>query len=295
MRSRTKIFLIVFAFGFMVLLTIFAWVISHPKFGGFDENRAYQDVVYQISLGSRVPGTVAHQKEVKWITSQVNSSGWETEVQSINDQGIQIQNIIAKRGNDKPWIILGAHYDSRQFADNDPNPSQQNNPVPGANDGASGVAVLLEIAHDLPHDVPYQIWLVFFDWEDQGRINNQDWILGSRAFVDSLKQLPDSAIIVDMIGDKDLNIYLEKNSDPSISQEIWNVARNLGYQNSFILQEKYSMLDDHTPFLEKGVKAVDIIDFDYPFWHTTQDTPDKTSAKSLGIVGNTLLNWLEKQ
>jgi glutaminyl-peptide cyclotransferase len=103
---------------------------------------------------------------------------------------------------------------------------------------------------------------------------------------------PRAVVIVDMIGDADLNIFLEKNSDPKIRAEIWSTAENLGYADKFINQEKFSMVDDHTPFLEKGIPAVDLIDFDYPYWHTTQDTPDKVSAESLQAVGNTLLKWI---
>jgi glutaminyl-peptide cyclotransferase len=100
---------------------------------------------------------------------------------------------------------------------------------------------------------------------------------------------------VDMIGDADLNIYLEKNSNVPIRTEIWSTAEKLGYSKQFINQEKYSMEDDHTPFLEAGLPAVDLIDFDYPYWHTTQDTPDKVSAESLGVVGKTLWKWIVGQ
>ncbi len=95
-----------------------------------------------------------------------------------------------------------------------------------------------------------------------------------------------------MIGDADLNIYYERNSDPAISADIWSQAGELGYGEQFIPVEKYSMLDDHTPFLEAGIPAVDIIDFDYPYWHTTGDTSDKVSAASLKAVGDTIRAWL---
>jgi Zn-dependent M28 family amino/carboxypeptidase len=293
-RSNRAIIWVALAFFFLGVLTIAAWLNIHsPSASAFDSDRAYQDMVHQVDFGPRVPGTPAHQAEVDWLTSQLSNLGWVTEVQTINNEGVQIVNVIAKRGQGSPWIILGAHYDSRQFADQDPNLGDRLKSVPGANDGASGVAVLLELARVLPKDPSYQIWLVFFDQEDQGKINNQQWILGSRAFVDSLTQNPDAAVIIDMIGDKSLDIYLERNSDPTISAEIWDIAKNMGYQQYFIVQEKYSMLDDHTPFLEKGIKAVDIIDFDYSYWHTTSDTTDKVSLRSLAIVGNTLLKWLQ--
>ena len=190
-----------------------------------------------------------------------------------------------------PQIILGAHYDTRMFADNDPDPAKRLDPVPGANDGASGVAVLLELARVLPKDsVP--VWLVFFDAEDNGRIEGWDWILGSQAFVDEMDFRPQAVVVVDMIGDADQNIYIERNSNPVLVKEIWDVASGLGYEQSFIPEAKYSMFDDHTPFLQAGIPAVDIIDFDYPYWHTTEDTADKVSAESLEVVGSTLQEWV---
>ncbi len=203
--------------------------------------------------------------------------------------------MIAKRGSGTPWIILGTHYDLRLLSDQDPNPTLIQTPVPGANDGASGVAVLLALARSLPQSLGFQTWLVFFDAEDNGDIPGWDWLLGSQVFVKSLTSHPDKVVVIDMIGDADLNIYMERNSNPDINNSIWAEAASLGYSSSFIDQYKWSMEDDHTPFLKAGISAVDIIDFDYPYWHTTQDTPDKVSSKSLQIVGNTLWNWLVNQ
>ena len=128
---------------------------------------------------------------------------------------------------------------------------ERNQPVPGANDGASGVAVLLELARTLPADIKGQVWLVFFDAEDQGNIPGWDWILGSRAFAQSLTASPDAVVVIDMIGDADLNIYQEKNSNPAITKEIWDIAAQAGYPQ-FIATPKFAMIDDHTPFLAKG-------------------------------------------
>jgi Zn-dependent M28 family amino/carboxypeptidase len=176
------------------------------------------------------------------------------------------------------------------LADQDPGPGR-NAPVPGANDGASGVAVLLEMARTLPKDsIP--TWLVFFDAEDDGGIAGRDWIMGSQAFVAALTFHPKAAIIVDMVGDANLNIYIERNSNAALVSEIWGQAARLGFDQQFIPTVKYSMEDDHTPFLKAGIPAVDIIDFDYPYWHTAADTPDKVSPKSLEIVGETLRTWL---
>jgi hypothetical protein len=134
--------------------------------------------------------------------------------------------------------------------------------------------------------------LVFFDAEDNGNISGWDWILGSRAFVDRLEGEPDAAVIVDMIGDAELTIYKEGNSDPDLMDEIWAQAEELGYADRLIPEYKYHILDDHTPFIEAGIPAADLIDFDYPFWHTTEDTPDKVSPESLQVVGDTLYAWL---
>jgi Zn-dependent M28 family amino/carboxypeptidase len=119
--------------------------------------------------------------------------------------------------------------------------------------------------------------------------------MGSRAFVAALKEKPRAAIIVDMVGDSDLNIYIERNSNLNLTSAIWRQAAVLGYGKDFIAQPKYDMIDDHTPFLEDGIPAVDIIDFDYPYWHTAADTADKVSAKSLQAVGETLWAWLVRQ
>jgi glutaminyl-peptide cyclotransferase len=265
-----------------------------PTPRSFNGEQAYSDVQYQVSLGARTPTSQAHDKVITWITDELAAANWKSEVQDIPGEK-PIKNIIAKRGDTGPWIILGAHYDSRLMADQDTDPQLKSQPVPGANDGASGVAVLLEMARTLPEDLPVQIWLVFFDSEDNGDIQGWDWIMGSRAFVDSLQGKPDAAVIVDMIGDANLNIPIEQNSTPALVQEIWQTAKDLGYENNFLDQPGYSMLDDHTPFLQAGISAVDIIDFDYPYWHTTQDTPDKVSAQSLEIIGKTLSQWLKTQ
>jgi Zn-dependent M28 family amino/carboxypeptidase len=225
------------------------------------------------------------------MRTELEAAGWVVEVQQTERMGHSIYNIIASRNAETPQIILGAHYDTRMYADHDPTPGKQAEPVPGANDGASGVAVLLELARSLPADTE-PVWLVFFDAEDNGHIEGWDWILGSRAFAEEIVVQPRAVVIVDMIGDADLNIYLEKNSNVAIRTEIWSTAKSLGYADKFINQEKFSMLDDHTPFLEAGIPAVDLIDFDYPYWHTIQDTPDKVSAESLQAVGDTLWNWV---
>ena len=258
----------------------------------FDGERAFADVEYQVALGPRIPESEGHAEAVAWMMDTLRDFGWEVELQETERFGHPIRNVIAKRGSGWPWLILGAHYDTRILADQDPTLEARQKPVPGANDGASGVAVLLELARVLPRDLEGQVWLVMFDAEDNGRIEGWDWILGSSAFAESLTEHPDGVVVVDMIGDADLQIYLEINSDNGLREEIWEQAASLGHAGVFINEEKFSMLDDHTPFLRLDIPAVDIIDFDYPYWHTLSDTPGKVSSDSLQIVGETLLAWL---
>jgi glutaminyl-peptide cyclotransferase len=298
MTKRTASIYLTFI-GVMLILTLGWYIVSFmtqplkSDSVSFDGSRALADVQTQVAFGPRIPGTDGHTQVRKWMQTELESAGWIVEVQHTERMGHPIYNIIAKRNSETPQIILGAHYDTRMVADNDPDMSKRSEPVPGANDGASGVAVLLELARSLPKDTT-PVWLVFFDTEDNGRIEGWDWILGSRAFVEEIPVRPEAVVIVDMIGDADLNIFLERNSNIGIRTEIWSTAEKLGYSKQFINQERFSMEDDHTPFLEAGIPAVDLIDFDYPYWHTTQDTPDKVSAESLQAVGDTLWHWVEE-
>ncbi|MFZ5855949.1 MAG: M28 family peptidase [Chloroflexota bacterium] len=261
----------------------------------FDAQRAYQDVVYQVSLGPRTPGSEAHDKAIEYFRSELQKANWQVDVQYVEVNGQLLKNVVARRSDVPPKIILGAHYDSRLMADKDPDPKKQQEPVPGANDGASGVAVLLELGRILPsNSVP--VWLVFFDGEDQGGIPGwEEWSLGARGFVDTFTLKPRAVVIVDMVGDYNLNILKEKQSNQRLVNEIWQVAADLGYGEYFIDEQKYTIMDDHVPFLEAGIPAVDIIDIEYRYWHTSYDTPDHVSPFSLGVVGSTLQVWLGQQ
>ena len=315
---KNRIFKELLIFGIGVLLTACANAPSHAQVSPtmapspipqatatmtpqqFDGDRAYQDLKYQVSLGPRTPGSKSHEQLRAWIKDETEKAGWKFETQTSNYNNHQVYNLVAKRGSGHPWIILGAHYDSRFFADQDAGPANQRLAVPGANDGASGVAVLTELARVLP-SVPgeslraSQIWLVFFDWEDQGGIDGNNWIVGSAEFAEQLKEKPDAVVVIDMIGDKDLKIYQERNSNQEMNKQIWDTARQLGYSREFIPESKFSMIDDHTPFLNAGIPAVDLIDFEYPFWHTLGDVPNNVSAESLEAVGDTLYTWLKQK
>ena len=297
--TKRSIVLYLSIIGFLFLSAIgwYAFALRSQSMAepvSFDGQRAFADVQTQVAFGARVPGAEGHAKIQEWMREELVNAGWQMEVQESEALGHPIQNIVAKRNDESPQIIFGAHYDSRMFADNDPDSANHSLPVPGANDGASGVAVLLELARTLPKDT-LPIWLVFFDAEDNGNIEGWDWILGSREFVKNNPLQPRAVVIVDMIGDADLNIYKERNSNAELTDEIWNTARSLGYEGKFIPEYKHSMLDDHTPFVDAGLPAIDIIDFDYPYWHTLQDTADKVSAESLEIVGKTLWTWVTQQ
>ena len=296
-RKRIAIYLASIGILLVVVATWYAVAFLKPpdvRSRTFDGQRALADVETQVAFGPRIPGSSGHAQVQDWMRAELKDAGWEFRIQSTERLGHPIENIIAYRGEETPKIIIGAHYDTRMVADNDPDETKRLEPVPGANDGASGVAVLLELARVLPEDsIP--VWLVFFDTEDNGSIEGWNWILGSQAFVEELDFRPEAVVIVDMIGDADQNIYIERNSNPALVNEIWGIAAKLGYQESFISTAKYSMLDDHTPFLQAGIPAVDIIDFDYPYWHTTEDTVDKISAESLEIVGRTLQGWIAQR
>ena len=265
--------------------------------GEFNGDRAYRDIEYQVELGPRTPGSLPHAKTIDYIEQQLIEAGWEVQLQTLPFEGKIVKNIIANRDTNQKyqeteWIILGTHYDTRLYADRDPDEVRKTKPVPGANDGASGVSILLELARVLPVNADKNVWLVFFDAEDNGKIQGWDWALGSQAFVDTLKSKPDAVVIVDMVGDEDLDIYIEKNSDDNLVKSIWDTAASLGFDQNFIPVPKHSILDDHTPFLDKQIPAALVIDIDYQYWHTTNDTIDKVSANSLQIVGDVIHTWL---
>ena len=288
--SRFWIFLI---FSLLILAAgiFLAFDLSRSRSVHFDATRAMQDAATQLAFGPRLPGSEAHRQTVEYIQNELEQAGWQVEIQEAEVLGHQIRNIIARRGLGTPWYILGSHYDSRMLADQDPDPEKQSQPVPGANDGAATTAILLELARVLPSDLNRQVWLVFFDAEDQGSIPGWDWILGSHYFAENLMGQPDGVVVVDMVGDADLQIYYERNSTQSLSESIWAVAAEQGF-TQFIQKSKFTMLDDHIPFLQRKISSTDLIDFDYPYWHTTEDSLDKLSEDSLYAVGETLRLWL---
>jgi glutaminyl-peptide cyclotransferase len=259
----------------------------------FSGERAYQLVAEQVGLGPRPPGSQANAETRAWIAASLQDRGWLVRSQSFDYHGTALVNVVGERGQG-PLIVLGAHYDTRPVADQEQGPDP--GPVLGANDGASGVAVLLELARVVnAGSLACRLELAFFDGEDSGDLAGWDWIVGSTHYAQSLADSPQGVVVVDMVGDRSLQLPRERNSDPGLQDEIYAVAAGLGYQHAFLDEPGYRMLDDHTPFLDLGMPAVDIIDFDYPAWHTTQDDLTQVSAASLRIVGHTLQSWLAQR
>ena len=258
-----------------------ATLISQPL--QFDGERAYEHVIAQCNFGFRPTGSEAWRATGDYIIAELQAHDWAVETQEFPYRDVTVRNIIGRAGQGSP-VIIGAHYDTRLRADQDR--TDPTAPVIGANDGASGVAVLLELARVLDRDkLNNEVWLTFFDAEDNGGLDGWEWIVGSTYMAEHLTVKPEFVIVVDMVGDAEQQIYKEHNSDAALQDRLWAIAADLGYEDFFIPEYKWAMFDDHTPFAARGIVAVDLIDFDYPYWHTTQDTPDKVSAASLEHVG----------
>ncbi|OGC77671.1 MAG: hypothetical protein A2145_00610 [candidate division Zixibacteria bacterium RBG_16_40_9] len=216
----------------------------------------------------------------------------------VTQTSVELNNVLATFYPELPRrVLLCAHWDTRPWADKDPDSSQRNNPILGANDGASGTAILLHLAEIVgKHKPRFGVDLVFFDGEDLGQEGKpESYALGSQFFAKgSSGYHPEFAILLDMVGDKDLKIYKEEYSNkfaPHTVELVWNKARELKL-DCFVDSVGYTVWDDHIPLLQAGIPCVDIIDFNYPYWHTTADTPDKCSAESLEKVGRLLVALL---
>ena len=257
--SHKKTLIIAIQLCFTVFLSYGCSIPGNTEGLSFNGERALEHVEKQVGFGPRSPGSDAHIATAEYIRETLEGNGWSVDVQEFLFNGIEARNIIGMAGPEQGrWIILGAHYDTRPLADRDPQfPGQ---PVMGANDGASGVAVLLELSRVIDlKSLDERIWIVFFDVEDSGGIDGNPWAYGSQFFANSLDRSPED------------NAY-----------------------SAFIPEPGRTIIDDHTAFLQLGIRAIDIIDFDYPYWHTTQDTLDKVSAESLEQVGRTLQLWLDE-
>ena len=258
----------------------------------FDSDLAYQYIEEQLQMGPRYPGSEGHESLRNWLISNLDHYDWEIETNEKSEHPV-VYNIIGHQNSSlEYWIMIGTHYDTRQFSDEESDISHQSLPVMGANDGASGTAVVMALANNVFDSLQCHLSIAFFDMEDQGRIDEQTWSYGAHYYVSSHEDLPDEVIIIDMIGDTDLEIYKENYSTDWLSDAIWESAWEVGGEEYFLNQHKYSMIDDHLPFIQAGVPSSLIIDFNYPYWHTNNDTIEHVSADSLEIIGNTLIHYL---
>jgi glutaminyl-peptide cyclotransferase len=265
----------------------------------FDSTRAYRYLKEQCALGPRQPESPGHERAIAYFTAHFKGLGLTPAMQTFvhtdmtDGHKVPLTNIlVAVPGSDpkrKP-VIFCAHWDTRPRADQEASEMLRHGPILGANDGASGAAILMELANLMKKKAPLQTtWLVLFDGEDYGAEGNiEEYFLGARHFADNLPAAhPEYLLLFDMVGDKDLRLPMEQNSlkqSPAIVQKIWARAQSLGLK-AFEPRPGPSVLDDHMPIQSKGIPAIDIIDFEYPAWHTQGDTPDKCSAYSLGVVG----------
>lgn len=286
----------------MLMLLLYPAVllaVPEPKYGPqFDGDTAFVYLEQQCSFGPRPPGSLNLSLCRQFIKDHLEAAGWNVTLQNFTYLEVQCSNIVARWGNGAASFILGAHYDTRPRADNDPYPGNQTKPVMGANDAASGTAILMQLAESLPNQARASIEMVFFDAEDSGYINGWSWIVGSSHYVDQLNETRRSQthamILLDMVGDKDLRLLRETSSTRSIQDAVWETAASLGHDDIFLDSNGGSITDDHRPFLGAGIPALDIIQH-APFpssWHTVEDTPDKCSAESLDVVGDVVETFM---
>lgn len=280
-----------------------------PKFSGA---KAFDLLVRQTKFGPRNPGSSGHAACLEFLTGEMRRYADTVKLQQFNYSGYQndrfpLTNII---GSFNPAassrVILCAHWDTRPRADNDEDKKRWNEPIIGANDGASGVAVLLELAYLFKKARPsIGVDLALWDGEDYGKEGDIDrYLIGSKYFA---AHKPDDynprfGILLDMIGDKFLDIPKEQHSvqyASDIVDLVWRTARELGY-SQFVDETGEMITDDHLPLNEVGIKTIDLIDFDYPdptnrFWHSHNDVPENCSAESLEAVGTVLTHVIYTQ
>ena len=276
----------------------------------FDKGNAFRYLVEQCEFGPRNPDSNGYKQCLDYL--QKTLSGFADTIllqpfvldDLVNEKSYDLTNIIARfKVGDPQQLLIGAHWDTRPWADEDPDTEKRNDPIIGANDGASGVAVILELARILnASPPPIGITLVLFDGEDMGRSGTpKSYAQGSLAFAKDLPiEKPDEAIILDMIGDAELHIPIERFSyqqNRQLVKKLWGLAKELSL-DAFESRIVYTIYDDHVPLWDEAkIPAVDIIDFNYPnsntnYWHTTQDLPENCSAESLGQVGTLLVHYI---
>lgn len=290
--------------AFLVLLTS-CRLGPPPKQSRFNEKRSFGFLKQLCDIGPRNNGSETKKRAEAWLEQTLRDSGAEVTTHEFtytpdgSSAIASFKNIVARfKPNEPRRVMLATHYDTRSVADRDPNETRRNQPIIGANDGGSGVAVLLELATLWKEQPPpVGVDLIFFDGEDFGsRQDLADYFLGSKAYVrEHPEYKPEWGVVIDMVGDSDLTITRERSSlavAPTIVERVWQAAMRVG-ADAFRGETGGRVIDDHSVFLEKGIPVILVIDFHYESFHTVDDTLDKCSPASLGQVGRTLLEVVE--
>jgi glutaminyl-peptide cyclotransferase len=263
----------------------------------FDADSAHALIEHQVAFGPRVPGTAGHAAQLAWMVETLESYADSVEVQrfthaALSGDSVEMANVIARfRPDARDRILLLAHWDTRPMADSDPDTARRHEPVPGANDGGSGVAVLMEVARVLSsHSPPLGVDLLFTDGEDYGP---GEMYLGAEYFAANLPPgyRPLYGILIDLVGDRSPVFPVEEQSQfyaPEVVDLVYRKAEEIGMGAYFPRVPGPSISDDHIPLNRAGIRTIDIIDFDFPQWHTTADVPENTSPEGLEAVGEVL-------
>jgi glutaminyl-peptide cyclotransferase len=292
----------------LLLLVLPACREARPHVREFDGTSAFRYLEAQVAFGPRIPGTPAHRRAAAWLDSLLRQRADTLIVQSwthvtASGDSLPLTNFVARfnPAASKRLLFL-AHWDSRPTADS-PTSTDSTKPVPGANDGGSGVALLLGVADALKRTPPtIGVDLLFDDGEDYGDFTNtpKDVLIGARYYAAHPAPGPQPlyAVLFDLIADKDLQIFQEGNSlvgAPEVVDLVWDTAKELGYAGTFVASPKHTLIDDHLELQKAGIRAIDVVDFDYPSWHTVFDTVDKTSGASLQIVGDVAVALVRRE
>jgi hypothetical protein len=265
----------------------------------FDQDAAWGYLLEQVEFGPRDPGSKGHAACLDWMSKALRDRADRVEPHTFviadpyGERTLQLTNLKASfRPDDPVRVVFAAHWDTRPRADMEDPPVDE--AILGANDGASGVAVLMALADELAREAPpIGVDLIFFDGEDYGREGDlPNYLLGSRRFVQDFPSYrPAALVLIDMVGRKGLRIPMEGQSldtNPVLTRVVFNRALTLGL-DAFEPVRGRPVWDDHIPFIERGIPAIDLIDLDYPEWHTLGDTPDACDPDSLGQVGRLLV------
>ncbi len=287
-------------YGALALMMILAdcGAAGGPPAKEFNGAQALAYISTQVAFGPRVPGMPGHAAMAHWLDSMSRTRADSVTVQTWwhharSGDSLRMINVLAQFNVKATQRVLYiAHWDTRPRSERDA--KDKNSPIPGADDGGSGVAVLLGVADALKKLAPtVGVDLLFVDGEDYGEFGppRVDVLVGAEYYAKHplVSGMPIFAVLWDMVGHKDVQLPVESNSQVAASDvvdRVWGTAERMGYGHVFKRETIGGITDDHIPLIDAGMRVIDIIDLNYPYWHTLQDTPDKESAQSLEAVGN---------